>query len=52
LRVLRAECAEVRFLDPADLRGWNRFRTLRGVEETEWVPARKTFRNKLIQEIP
>ena len=52
LRVLRAECTGMRFLDPVDLRGWNRFRTLRGVEESEWDRARKTFRNKLIREIP
>jgi len=52
LRVLRAGCTEVRFVDPVDLRGWNRFRTLRGVEESEWDPKRKIFRDKLIQEIP
>lgn len=51
LRVLRAECTGMRFLDPVDLRSWKRFRTLRGVEEREWDRARKTFRNKLIQEI-
>jgi hypothetical protein len=42
----------MRFLDPLDLRGWKRFRTLRGVEESEWDQARETFRNKLIREIP
>ena len=52
LRVLRAGCTGVRFLDPIDLRGWNRFRTLRGLEESEWDPKRKTFRNKLIRELP
>jgi hypothetical protein len=52
LRVLRAGCTGMRFLDPADLRGWNRFRPLRGVEESEWDPKRKSFRDKLIREIP
>jgi hypothetical protein len=52
LRVLRAGCTGMRLLDPADLRGWNRFRTLRGVEESEWDPKRKSFRDKLIREIP
>ena len=52
LRVLRAGCTEMRFLDPIDLRSWNRFRTLRGIEKSEWDPRRKIFRNKLIQEIP
>ena len=52
LRVLRAECTGMRFLDPMDLRSWNRFRTLRGLEQSEWGRKRKTFRNKLIREIP
>jgi hypothetical protein len=52
LRVLRAGCTEIRFLDPADLRGGNRFRTLRGVEESNWDAKRKTFCNRLIREIP
>jgi uncharacterized protein DUF1629 len=52
LRVLQAGCTGMRFLDPADLRGWKRFRTLRGVEESEWDPKRKSFRDKLIREIP
>jgi hypothetical protein len=52
LRVLRAGCGGVRFLDSADLRDWNRFRTLRGVEKSEWDRKRKSFRDKLIQAIP
>jgi hypothetical protein len=52
LRVLRAGCTQMRFLDPADLRGWNRFRTLRGVEESNWDAKRKRFCNTLIREIP
>jgi hypothetical protein len=51
LRILRAGCREMRFVDPVDLRGWNRYRTLRGIEESEWDPKRKIFRDKLIQEI-
>jgi hypothetical protein len=51
LRILRAGCREIRFVDPVDLRGWNRYRTLRGIEESEWDPKRKIFRDKLIQEI-
>jgi hypothetical protein len=51
LRVLRVECHGMRFLDPIDLRSGNRFRTLRGVEESEWDRVQKIFRNKLIQEI-
>lgn len=49
LRVLHAGCTGMRFLDPADL---NRYRTLRGVEVSEWDPKRKSFRDKLIREIP
>jgi hypothetical protein len=52
LRVLRAGCTGMRFLDPIDLRGFERFRTLRGVEESEWDRKQKTFRNRLIREIP
>jgi hypothetical protein len=52
LRILRTGCTEMRFLDPVDMRGWNRFRTIAGIEESEWDPKRKTFRNKLVQEIP
>ena len=39
----------MRFLDPTDL---NRYRTLRGVEQSEWDPKRKSYRDKLIREIP
>ena len=53
LRVLRAGCTGMRFLDPVDLRGFERFRTLRGVEEErEWDRKQKAFRNRLIREIP
>lgn len=52
LRVLWAGCTGMSFVDPTDLRGWKRIRTLRGVEKSEWDPARKTFGNKLIREIP
>jgi hypothetical protein len=41
----------MRFVDPVDLRGWNRYRTLRGIEKSEWDPKGKIFRDKLIQEI-
>jgi hypothetical protein len=50
LRVLKAGCTGMRFLDP-DLHN-DRFRTLRGVEKSEWDPAQKARRNKLIREIP
>jgi uncharacterized protein DUF1629 len=52
MRVLRPGSTGMRFLDPADLRGWKRFRTLRGIEENEWDPKRKSFRDRLIREIP
>jgi hypothetical protein len=53
LRVLRAGCTGMRFLDPARLnRAGSNHRTLRGVEESEWDPVRMTFRDKLIREIP
>jgi hypothetical protein len=52
LRVLRAGCTGILFLDPVDLRGWGRFRTLRGLEESEWDPKRRTFSDKLIRAIP
>jgi hypothetical protein len=50
LRVLRAGCTGMRFLDPDDLR--DRFRTLRGLEESAWDTKRKNFHDKLIREIP
>jgi hypothetical protein len=54
LRVLRAGCTGMRFLDPARLNGAGScYRTLRGVEKTdEWDPVRKISYVKLIREIP
>lgn len=54
LRVLRAGCSGIRFLDPAPPfeRSSSVFRTVRGVEEEEkWDPFRKILRTKLIREI-
>jgi hypothetical protein len=50
LRVLKAGCTGMRFLDPNLHNG--RFRTLRGLEESKWDRAQKALRNKLIREIP
>jgi hypothetical protein len=52
LRVLRAGCTGMRFLDPIHLNGAGTYhRTLRGVEEAGvWVG--KTLTSKLIREIP
>ena len=54
LRVLRAGCTGMRFLDPTQLNHTGRYhRTLRGVEKTdEWDPVRKASYAKLIREIP
>jgi len=54
LRVLRACCAGMRFLDPTQLNHTGRrHRTLRGVENAdEWDPVRKVSYAKLIREIP
>jgi hypothetical protein len=53
LRVLRAGCTGMRFLDPAHLnRAGSCYRTLRGVENAdEWDPVRKSSYTKLIREI-
>lgn len=55
LRLLRAGCTGIRFYDPATfgIKGPNRFRTLRGLEEdAKWDPIRKIQHTKLIKEIP
>jgi hypothetical protein len=54
MRVLRAGCTGMRFLDPARLDHVESCtRTLRGVEKAnEWDPVRKISYTKLIQEIP
>ena len=54
LRVLRAGCTGMRFLDPAQIDSIGAFhRTLRGVENAnEWDPVRKVSYSKLIREIP
>lgn len=54
LRVLRAGCTGMRFLDPVTQFGVSsgHHRTLRGVEEDEWDPLRKVFRSKLIRKVP
>jgi hypothetical protein len=54
LRVLRAGCTGMRFLDPAQLNGAGScHRTLRGVEKTdEWDPVRMVSYTKLLREIP
>jgi hypothetical protein len=54
LRVLRAGCTGMRFLDPARLNSTGSCcRTLRGVEKAdEWDPVRKSSYTKLIREIP
>jgi hypothetical protein len=54
LRVLRAGCTGMRFLDPAQInRAGSCHRTLRGVEKTdEWDPVRMISYAKLIREIP
>jgi hypothetical protein len=50
LRVLKAGCTGMRFLDP-DLRN-GLFRTLRGLEESKYDPAQKAMCDNLIREIP
>ena len=54
LRVLRAGCIGMRFLDPTQLnRAGSCYRTLRGVEKAdEWDPVRKSTSIKLVREIP
>ena len=54
LRVLRAGCTGMRFLDPAQLNGSGScYRTLRGVEKAnEWDPVKMVSYVKLIREIP